>query len=328
MTRIAENQSQRGLVLNTLANKRQIDKFSREVSSGMKVVLPGDSDDAGTISRYQQTLQRIEGYTSTVAQAKNMLEFQDSVLSQMNELLIRVKELATQGASETLSVSARAHIAEEVYQIRDNIASLANSTFQGRFIFGAGDDDDPPFDPATYTVPSSGSASVRYVFDAELGTAITKTVDLTDNLSITVNTPADKLFSNSLQALERLGRALGGYSTLPATGTPDGSGAAYSMPNDYVTQTADIKAVINLLNSARENDILPERVSLGGRLRRIETAESLLSLTKNSAEAVLGRIQSTDETESAASLARAQSALEASYTVTARVLRISILDYI
>jgi flagellar hook-associated protein 3 FlgL len=316
------------LISNTLQNKQRLDKYSREVSSGLKVAMPGDSTDSGTVARYQQTLQKIDSYTSTVAQTKSILQFQDSVMDQMSELIIRAKEVATQGANETLSVSARAHLAEEIYQIRDHVAGLANSTYQGRYIFGGADDDDPPYDATTYSVPASGTASTRYAFDGELGIDAAKTVDLTDNLSITISTSADKLFGTTIQALERLGRALGGYETLPPTGTPDGTGAAYNMPNDYTTQTAAIKNSIDLLNTAREAEILPERVSLGGRLRRIETAESLLGLTKNSAEDVLGRIQSIDDTESAANLAEAQSALEASYTVTAKVLRMSILDYI
>jgi flagellar hook-associated protein 3 FlgL len=327
-TRISENQTQRGLIAQTLANKKRLNQYSKEVSSGLKVALPGDSTDSGTVSRYQQTLRRIEGYTTTVAQTKNILQFQDSVMTQMNELIIRAKEVATQGANETLSVSARAHLAEEIYQIRDHVASLGNSAFQGRYIFGGADDEDPPFDPSTYAVPASGTASVRYVFDGELGTAVTRTVDLTENLNITINTPGNELFSTTIEALERLGRSLGGYNTLPATGTPTGAGAAYSMPTDYPTQTADIKKCIDLLDTAREQEILPERVSLGGRMRRIETAEALLGLTKNSAEEVLGRIQNVDETESASNLARAQTALESSYTVTAKVLRMSILDYI
>jgi flagellin-like hook-associated protein FlgL len=103
---------------------------------------------------------------------------------------------------------------------------------------------------------------------------------------------------------------------------------AYTFPADYAAQTQEIRDSITLLTQARDQDILPERVSLGGRLRRLETAESLLSLTKVSADEVLSRIQNVDETEAAASLAEAQNALESSYTVTARVLRLSILDYI
>ncbi len=63
-------------------------------------------------------------------------------------------------------------------------------------------------------------------------------------------------------------------------------------------------------------------------MRRIETAEALLGLTKNSADEALGRIQNAEETESAANLTAAQNALQASYSVTARVLRLTVLDYI
>jgi flagellin-like hook-associated protein FlgL len=93
-------------------------------------------------------------------------------------------------------------------------------------------------------------------------------------------------------------------------------------------QTTAIKDSITDLDTAREQQAIPERVSLGAKLRRLETGESLLTLTKNSAEDVLARIQNADETESASGLQQAQNALQASYTVTARVLRLTILDYI
>ena len=63
-------------------------------------------------------------------------------------------------------------------------------------------------------------------------------------------------------------------------------------------------------------------------MRRLQTAESLLTLTKTSAQEVLSRIQNADETESVASLAQAQTALQASYSVTAKVLRLTIMDYL
>jgi flagellin-like hook-associated protein FlgL len=63
-------------------------------------------------------------------------------------------------------------------------------------------------------------------------------------------------------------------------------------------------------------------------MRRLQTAESLLTLTKSSAQEVLSRIQNADETESVASLSQAQTALQASYSVTAKVLRLTIMDYL
>ena len=136
------------------------------------------------------------------------------------------------------------------------------------------------------------------------------------------------MFGTSIEALERLGRALAGYATTPASGSPDGGGLAYTFPTDYTQQTADIKNTIDLLNKARDEDILPERTMLGGKMRRLETAESLLSLSKTSAQEVLSKIQNADETESVANLTQAQTALQASYSVTAKALRLTIMDYI
>lgn len=328
MTRASEIQTQRQLVSRTLENRQRVLKFANEVASGVKAALPSDTVDGGTIARYRQTLEKIDAYTTTISRTKSLMVFQDDVVSQANDLLLRAKEIAQQGANESVNQVARQHLAEEVYQIRDHMVSLANSTYQGRFVFGGADDDDPPYDQAAYTEPASGDASKRYVFDAEAGTSTTRTLAVTDDLSISILTPANTIFGTAIEALERLGRTLGGYTTTPASGTPDGGGAAYTFPADYKQQTADVLNTINMLNDARENDILPERVSVGGRLRRLETGESLLALTKNSALEVLSRIQDADETESAANLAQAQTALQASYSVTAKVLRLTILDYI
>jgi flagellar hook-associated protein 3 FlgL len=316
------------LVQHTANNKARVDKYSEQVATGIKAALPSDSTDAGVISRYKQQLDRIDGYMTTISRVKSFVQFQDDALSQMDELITRAKEVAQQGANESLTPDSRAFLAEEVFQIRDQVVGLGNSSYQGRFVYGGADDDDPPFDAALYDEPATGPASVKYDFDAEIGTSQLRPVNITDDMSVTMNTPGGDVFGTSIEALERLGRALSGYQTLPASGTPDGTGAQFSFPADYKTQTADIKSTIDLLNKARDQDILPERTMLGGKMRRLETAESLLTLSKTSAQEVLSRIQNADETESVANLTQAQTALQASYSVTAKALRLTIMDYI
>lgn len=328
MTRISENQFARMLIQHTANNKARVDKFSEQVATGIKAAMPSDTVDSGVISRYKQQLDRIDAYTTTIARVKSFVQFQDDALSQMDELILRAKEIAQQGANESLTPSARAFLAEEVFQIRDQVVGLGNSSYQGRFVYGGADDDDPPFDANTYDEPPAGPASVKYEFDAEIGTSQLRSVNITDDLSVTMNTPGDDVFGTTIEALERLGRSLSGYTTLPATGTPDGTGTSYNFPTDYTTQTADIKYTIDLLNTARDGDIIPEKTMLGGKMRRLETAESLLTLAKTSAQEVLSRIQNADETESVASLTQAQTALQASYSVTAKALRLTIMDYI
>ncbi len=92
MTRISENQASRQLVSNTLDNKRKLNQYANELSTGYKVMLPGDSNDAGTISRYRDSIEKINSYSTTIAQAKSFLQYQDDSISQVNELLTRATD--------------------------------------------------------------------------------------------------------------------------------------------------------------------------------------------------------------------------------------------
>lgn len=329
MTRVAENQTLQSVLLGIYNNRSRVAKFSNEITSGYKVANPGDSNLSGSISQYRESLVKIEGYKNRVAVTKSSLIVQDNIMAEVTELMIRAKEIATQGANDANGRDARAQLSVEVFQIRDHLVQLANTTYQGRYLYGGADDDDPPIDMAAYAEPATGPESQRYVFDAEPGTDLLRQISLTDDLSITVNSSAGTLFVNALEALERLGRALSGYATNPATGSPDGTGAAYDFDNGgFEQQTIDLRNAIDLLDTARTEDISVERSALGGKLRRLDTAASLLELAKVNAEDVLDRLQNADIVESASNLAQAENALQASYTVSSRILSLSILDYI
>lgn len=329
MTRISDNQRSRNLILSIQQNRANVDRYGNEVTTGQKVQQPGDSNVSGTVATLQETLNRVEGSTARIADVKSTLTFQDDVMNEVNAILIRAKEVATQAANTTNSEITRAQQAEEVFQMRDQLVNLANSTLKGRYIFGGAADNQPPYNPLTYVDPATGPASVRYEFDAvEPGITQVRTVQITNEVGIVTTTPANTIFDNAIQALERLGRAMAGYDTNPPTGAPDGTGAAFVFPADLTAQTDDIRGAIDLINTAREQDILPERVSLGGRLRRIESAESILNLSKNNAIEVLDRLQSSDIVEAASKLTLAQTALNASLSVTTQLLNQSILDFI
>lgn len=328
MTRITESQMSRALVSSILQNRENVNKYSQEISTGLAVSNPGDSNVSGTIALYRDSLDKIKGYIQRVSNVRGMLDYQDNVMSQVNELLSRAKEVAAQAANETNSPEVRRQMAQEVFQIRDHLVNLANSKYQGKFIYGGADDDDMPYDLQTYANPSSGAAHDRYIFDAEDGTEIERNANITDSLSIRITTTANQLFDNALSGIERLGRALEGYATLPATGVPNGNGTAYTFPADQELQTRAIKDAMDLIDQARSEDIMPEMVDLGGRMRRLDSAKAILELGESSAQEALSKLQDADPTVSISNLTQAQTALESSLTITARVLGLSILDYI
>lgn len=330
MTRISDSQIGLNLINYISNNRSVIDKLNKEISTGIAVSTPGDSSLAGTISQFQQSIDKADSYSNTINSVSSFLGIQENILDQANTLLVRGKEIAEQAANGTNDPTARAQMAAEAFQIRDHLASLANTTYQGKYVYNGLIDNTPPYSTTNYTTPSTGTPIQAYSYDsASVGSTSTKSVNLTDNLTITTNTPGNQLFDDAIEGMERLGRALAGYETLPASGHPDPTlGVAYSFPTDYARQTQAIKDAMDQLDTARQVKIAPERTDIAGRQERIKTAQSLLSLAKTSAQEALDKYQNTDTISAATELTQAQTALQASLTVSVKILNLNILQFI
>lgn len=336
MTRIPENFISTSLLSDMLKNKAQVAKYSNELSTGYKVSDPGDSSYASTISQMRGTLVEIEGQKSRVSTVTGYLERQDAIFGQFNDILIRANEIAAQAANETNSEVERSQLAQEVYEIRNQIVSLANSTYLGKFVFSGGADDTPAYDSgyaaAQFAVPSGGQESTVYAYNTNADSGKVRTVPVTNDLAVQVNATGPAIFDDAIRGLTQLGRALSGYKTAWTSTNPpvpdNAASVAYTFPTEYTQQTQDIQSAMDLIERARENDVIPSRTAIAGRMRRLQSASSLLELSETSAKGILSNLQEADVIESATRLSQAQTALNASLSVTTQLLNQSILDYL
>ncbi len=323
------------LISNIFDRRYSLDQVRQEIASGIKVdVGSKDPGRAGSIVNLQQTITRIDRHTQRIAYTTGILEHQEATLNSAEEILIRAQEIAEQGANEALSFEDRRLLADEAFQLRDQLVSLANTTYQGKYLYGVADDDDPPFDAQTYTQSPTNTAErayVRYVFDAELGTAYTpRQIAITDDDSIQVVSSGDEVFSHAIGAMERLGRALSGYRTNldVTTGLPDGTGTAFNPATDYALQTADIRSSLDALGSARTDDIIRERSSVGARIARTEQVTEILAGLKVSTETARSSVQDSDIFEASAKFSNLQTSLQALLASGAQINNLSLLNYI
>lgn len=331
--RISENQLARTVLNDALKNRLSIAKYSKELSSGYAVGEAGDSRFSGTIAQLRETLGKVSGYKQRANSVQGFLGAQDGALGQAGDILIRAQEIATQGANETNGPAERALLAQEVWEIRNHMINLANTTYQGRFVFSGTSDGTPAYslDNANpFTDPATGPASEFYVYDSATGASQTRSVKVAEDVTVTVNTPGNSVFGNAIAALTQLGRSLEGYRTAyQGDGTPDNAAStAFDLPTELNLQTDEILVALDSLKTSRSDDVIAERTNLAGRMRRIETAQSLLELSEQSAQEVLSGMQDADLTISSSNLATAQTALQAALTVTGQVLRQSILQYL
>jgi len=331
MTRITENQMVHNMIVTMQNNRKTVNKLAQQSSSGLKVAEAGDSTFSGTISELQTINNRLKTYENRINYIEGYFNTQDEILSTSLDLMTRAKEVATQAANETNSETERLALSAEIIQIRDELVSLANTKYQGQYIYAGTASDKPAYTTSTtaYTEGGEGT-STHYVYD---GNDDVRTIQITDTLSIKMNSSGEDIFDSSITALEKLARVLQGYKTKvdPATGkiTPDDAGnIAYVFHDEYQTQTQDILDCINMIDQAKDNDLSPEQVDVAGRQNRISAASSLLTLNKMSTSEALSNLQDADLVEVATEYSLAQEALSASLSVTTKMLSISILDYI
>jgi flagellar hook-associated protein 3 FlgL len=331
MTRIAENQIASSLVLNISRNKRNVDKYGKEISSGVKAELPSDSISSPVIIDLQSQIKRTDLHLLRIENVRSNLVTQEGILKNADEIMVRAKELATQMSNEVHSAESRRSTANEIWALRNQLVDIANTKLDDRYVYGGIDNDDPPFDVETTTYTSYGSADSqrRYSFDnydppPTLTNPPDRATQISDNQFVKISTVGDVVFSNMIDSLEKLGRALEGYNT----DIPNNTFTAFTQPTDYNLQTNTIRETIDELESARRNDLQPEITSLGERQKRLDFAKSLQELMNSSAKAYLSQLQDTDIPEAATQLSLAQASLEASYRVTNELLNISIMDYI
>lgn len=321
-------------------NRVALDKTQRQIATGYKTYNPSDdAGRAGTINSLQNTLHRIERHEERVGLTLNLLQTQENVISTTGNTLIRARELATQAANGSISSEVRDQMADEIYQLRDSLVSLANTKHQGMYLYGGKLDSTPPFvlDQTYYTNPADASdTQSHWHFDnpagsgtIDLGKTDTREVNISDTDKIRVNTAGDTIFENAVNALERLGRALRGYRTEPlAGGTPDGLGVAYNLPAEYNLQTQDILAALDMIESARSTEVEKELSSLGSRINRLDQTSSILETLKNDTEQARSKMQDADVFEAASQFSNMQTALEGLLASGSRINNLSLLNFL
>lgn len=134
-------------VLNSLnKNRSELSNLQNQASSMKRVTKP--SDDPGGVSRVLHNRTdaiNMNQFEKNIFLGKSVLETTESVLAQMNDVLVRAKELALQAANDTNKGVPREMMASEVEQLYGSIVEMSNRRFGDRYIFAGHKTTAPPF---------------------------------------------------------------------------------------------------------------------------------------------------------------------------------------
>ncbi len=199
-------------------------QLTNELSSGVRVTsLSQDPVASGENVLILNQMQQDDSFTQSSGLVQGQLQVADSALGSVVSQLTQAVSLATAANNGTLNASQLQAISSQLGGIRDEVTSLANSSYQGQYIFAGSLTSTAPFTTSATTTPATtaynGDQNVNYL-------------QTPNGQTIQLNMPGDQIFATSgpnsvFQALNNL---IADFAS--------GAGAATSVQDTQALNTA------------------------------------------------------------------------------------------
>lgn len=294
--RVADHQLFGVLLGNLQRSRGRILDAQTQISSQKRVTRPSDDPssfgqivlDKSALSQVRQTIRNIHIGTGR-------LQVADSTLSQVQNVLTRIRELTVQARSDTTSAAGRMTIAQEVRQLHRQLVALANAESAGEAVFAGTKTDVTPF------VVTTGDTVVYQ------GNAEPQSLLVGPNQTTQVLVPGSDVFTGPTTNIFDTVRDL-----LLALETDNGPGIEVQLGN---------------LESATQQ-ISQAQGHIGGLANRLETTKAALeSLTETVTRAISGN-EDVDLASAISDLRRHEVALEAAGEAFTRIFENSLLRFL
>lgn len=247
------------------ANEQQL---TSELSSGVRVTSLGtDPVASGENVLLLNQMQQDDTFTQSSSMVTGQLQVADSALGSVVSQLTQAISLATSANNGTMNASDVKSIGSQISGILDEVQSLANSSYQGQYIFSGGKTSTAPFSTSSTTSPAvttySGDQNVNYL-------------ETPNGQKIQLNVPGSQIFS-----------AAGSNSVF---GTLNNLIADYSSGTVNTTQAAsDTTALSTALNFVSQ-----QRVTIDNSITQLTAASDAVSNEKTQLTGVQTNLMQAD----------------------------------
>ncbi|GAB6110689.1 flagellar hook-associated protein FlgL [Desulfomicrobium salsuginis] len=122
---------------NLQSTQSRLMELNMQASSQKRINKPSD-DPVGTarVLDYRSSLSAINQYRANIDTATGWLNLADESMLQSSAILTKLKGLAEQGSTGTMTASDREATAYEVRQLFSQLVNLGNTRYEGKSIFG------------------------------------------------------------------------------------------------------------------------------------------------------------------------------------------------
>lgn len=190
-------------VQNLNSNLLRTAKLQNELATGKILNAPSDDPVGITFSmRYRNEIAGNEQYQENLQTAVSFLQNVDASLNQATSLIQRARELTVQALNDTNDKSSRSAIALEIDQLLDEFVNVANTSFNGKYIFSGQTVDIKPYDKLVEEPRNTLTDPAEIQFEVAAG--VLMPVNLTGNSVFGNPTDTDNVFG----ILEDLAKAM------------------------------------------------------------------------------------------------------------------------
>lgn len=215
----------------TSASEQQL---TSEISSGKRVnALSDDPVASGANVLLAAQLSLNDSFSQTESSTVGRLQVADSTLGSVISQLTQAISLATQANNGTLNSSDLQSLSTQIAGIRDEVLSLANTTYMGQYIFSGSMGSTAPFSLDSSTTPNG------VVYNGDSGAGAVSWITTPSGQKIQTNIPGDQIFSNSSKnVLQVLNNLVADFASGTAVGTA-------------ISDTTDLNSALNYVSQQR-----------------------------------------------------------------------------
>ena len=284
------------MLKNLRNNNYGISDWQNKLATGQRIHKPGDDPvGIGYQMRYNSELNRTEEFLENARTGLGYLSSMDQLMQQSSDVLKRARVLVQQASTGTVPEDARRQIASEIKQLKEQLVMIGNSTFAGRFLFNGQKTDQPPYNSTTADTDVT-DAGVYYL-----------------NVSASVSVPV----------------SITGEQIFGAAGAADN---IFKVMDDIITHLNDNEPD-QLLNDMTFIDLASDRINsnwaeIGARTNRFELVENRILDQIVSLKELRSGVADVDFAEALISLQQKENVLQASLAIGARVMQVSLIDYL
>ncbi|HEY3703675.1 MAG TPA: flagellar hook-associated protein FlgL [Terracidiphilus sp.] len=286
-----------GSLNSTQANAQQL---TAELSSGVRVTsLSKDPLAAGQNVLLLNQMQQDDSFTESSSLVTGQLQVADSALGQAVSQLTQAISLATAANNGTMNASNRSSIANQIAGIRAELLTLANSSYQGQYIFAGGKTTSVPFSLSTAgspaTVTYSGDSGVNYL-------------ESPNGQKIQLNVPGNQIFAGN--------------------GTKSMFAALNSLIADYSTGTLNTTEAVADTTALSDsmNWISQQRVTIDNSITQLSAASTAVSSQQVQLTAAQTNLMQADVADVSTQLAMTETQQTALESVIAQLGSGSLFD--